>query len=83
MFSISELVNKLVGEVDFYGSTDEDEEALDNLQEAGLLIRDLIEDYLYNIAEETNGRPEASAKELHQTVLNIKKSIIKDLGDID
>lgn len=81
MYSLKNIVDKFMGPLKFYGETYGDEETLDNLENFNNLLEDMMDD-LYELARSTQERPEDSAKEIHEKVLEIKQSIQECLNDI-
>lgn len=81
MYSLKNIVDKFMGPLKFYGETYEDEETLDNLENFNNLLVDMMDD-LYDLANSTQERPEESANEIHEKVIEIKQSIQECLNDI-
>lgn len=81
MYSLKDIVDKFIGPLKIYGETYGDEKTLDNLDIFKNLLEDMMGD-LWELSNNTQGRSEESAKEIHEKVLEIKHNIQECLNDI-
>lgn len=82
-FNLTQLVDRLAGQVEWIGETHSDKKALESLEEVEYLIEHLFEQLVHNI-EALNGHPNNySAKELgakSKDILLYMKSEIERVG---
>ena len=81
MFSIEDVVMRLVGHVNFFGETDYDNRSLDNLSRL-IELESSLNCILYDVSNSTDGRPQASAMEIHKRITQGKKQLMSELNDI-
>ena len=70
-----EIVNRLIGSIEPYGSSHIDEKRFENLKEMTYLVERLVDD-LKTIAEDNKNRQEHSMKEMGQYADNFLKNVL-------
>ncbi|VDG25831.1 hypothetical protein [Lactiplantibacillus mudanjiangensis] len=80
-YSVEQLVLELIGHINFFGDTNYDLDSVHNLDDLGTLL-DLLLVEIADVAEFTKDKPEASAKVIHDQIINIKRDIQEILNDI-